>query len=275
MSFTFNGRNCEDFGIFVEKYPSRQIPTKKMSQYSVPGKSGKVFIPQGGYDNIVQPYEVFVKGGVAGFQAHADEIAAWLLTQNEPMELTDSYDPTAMRLAMYIGGVDWENSLNKFGKVLVSFDCDPRRFDNPQTPTAFTVEDGQSATRIIGNGVPKGGGYIDDPTPYIVLHPMPDRFIEGNRLQIEITNTITNVTTRIIAICTADIDNYDFVIDTYTGVIYLRPVYGVTPVNINDYFTLDITGDTQMRFTTQISVTVAPDVSVGVRGSIYPRFYRL
>lgn len=276
MGFTFNDYNCENFGVYVEKYPERQIPKKKYSEYNVPGKSGKVFVPQGGYENVVQTYEVYVKGGVTGFQARAAQISHWLLTPDEPCVLRDTYDPNVFRYATYIGGVNWENSLNKYGKVKVSFDCSPLRYDFPQTVDANgTTPDGSPYTVTIGTGFPKGNGYVDDPKPLLELYPASDGdFNSGCEIHLAIENTETGERSTVVLVCTNTISNSKVFVDTGSGQIYIENKTTGERSNIEDYFTVTMSGDFQMDFTTRIQFDLE-SVLFDMVYRIYGRWYKL
>ena len=276
MAFTFNGRSCEYYGLHVEKYPPRQIPKKQLSEYKVPGRSGKVFVPQGGYENVVQTYEVYLAGGSEGFQEKADKIAAWLLTPEEPVELYDSYDPDAFRLGMFVGGTEWANSLNEFGKAKLSFDCGPQRYDYPNTYTSkSTAADGSTGGATIGTGFPKGNGYIDDPKPLINLYPENHAdFNVSNEIHFAIENTITGERTTMTLVCTTAASGKSIWIDTQKGIIYLENDVTGERENFEDYFTVTLNGDLQMDFTTQIRFDVQP-VLFNMTYEIYARWYKL
>lgn len=138
MSFTWNGVNCESLGMYVEKYPSRQFPQRKATVYDVPGRSGALVVDEDAYTNVVQPYEVFVKGGTAGLQARLDLIAAWLITHDGYADLTDTYDTTVTRKARVANAIDVINSLNEFGRATIEFDCWPQRYPNPAEELSMT-----------------------------------------------------------------------------------------------------------------------------------------
>ena len=135
MSFTFNGVNSADMGLFVERYPERPFPSRKQSTYNIHGRSGDLIVDENAFSNTTQSYEVFILGGSAGFQAKATAIAHWLLSPVGYADLTDSYDSTIYRKARFTGGVSFLNALNKYGKATITFDCCPQRY--PSTPESL------------------------------------------------------------------------------------------------------------------------------------------
>ena len=274
MSFTFNGRSCEDFGLVVEKYPPRQTPEKLFDTYQVPGLSGKVFVPRGAFSNVLQPYEVFVKGGSTALQPQISNIAAWLLGPNEPKDLTDTYDADTIRKAVFAGGVSWANSLNKYGKCTLTFDCAPQRYDAvPQTVTG-TIPGGASYAFVIGNGTPKGGGYIDDIIPFMQF--WPDGTISATeRIWFTITNNITGESTSLTLECTAAMSSaYEIILDMLKGTLYVRNRTSGAVYDILTFFDVSITGTLKMRFTYQATIDVVPELT-NLKYNVDPRWYKL
>lgn len=131
MSFTFNNINCETLGMFVEEYPDRPFPQRKVTAYSVAGRNGDLLVDEGAYTNVIQEYKVFVKGsGGNTLQQNLSVIGAWLLGTAGYHELRDDYDTSIYRLARCVNAVEFLNSLNRFGKATIQFDCQPMRFPN-------------------------------------------------------------------------------------------------------------------------------------------------
>ena len=76
----------------------------------------------------------------------------WLMGAGANARLEDEYDPEHFRLATFIGPMDIENTLNRYGRCVVAFDCAPQSFlkigeipvdfENPgplYNPTAFAA----------------------------------------------------------------------------------------------------------------------------------------
>lgn len=128
---TFNGITSDSLGLYIEKFPERPFPSRKQSVYQIHGRSGDLIVDENAFSNVTQSYEVFILGGAQGFQAKATAIANWLLAPAGYCDLTDSYDPTVYRKARFVGGVSFLNSLNKYGKATLTFDCCPQRYPQP------------------------------------------------------------------------------------------------------------------------------------------------
>lgn len=127
MKFTWNGISSDSLGMIVEKYPVRPFPQRKCTVYSVAGRSGDLIVDENAYTNVTQEYEVYVKGG-ATLQTKLSTIAAWLIGTAGYQRLTDDYDTSIYRMARVSNAVEFLNSLNKFGKATLQFDCQPQRY---------------------------------------------------------------------------------------------------------------------------------------------------
>ena len=145
MSFTFGGINCETMGMIVEKYPDRVFPERKQTVYSVPGRSGDLIVDENAYTNVIQSYQVYVReGGGLTMQQRLSAIGAWLLGTAGYQELRDSYDTSIYRKARVANAMEFLNSLNRFGRAKIEFDCQPMRF--PTTNEILTGKMGDTFT---------------------------------------------------------------------------------------------------------------------------------
>lgn len=176
MSFTYNGVNCETLGMYVESYPNRPFPERKQTVYSVAGRSGDLIVDENAYTNVTQEYDVFVKGGSVSLQDRLSAIAAWLLGHAGYADLTDTYDTSIYRRARVANAVDFLNSLNKYGKATIQFDCEPQRY--PATDEVLTTTFSSVAATLT---YPSGTGLLPS-------YPV-----------IEITGKVTNACPKIVA----------------------------------------------------------------------------
>ena len=136
----------------VERYPDFKKPSRKVTRYVVPGRNGDIVLFEDAFNNIEQAYEVYTGGGANEAPIFFGALAA-VLYKVGYQKLSDTYDPTHFRLAMFYGGADVENSFNKHGKTTLIFDCRPERFLNSgdsyinvtsgqvlTNPTSFTAK---------------------------------------------------------------------------------------------------------------------------------------
>lgn len=124
MSFTFDGINCESFGMYVEQYPHRRAAKRKRRFISIPGRSGDLTETEDAYENETDTYKVFLKAG-ASFPETCRMIAEWLLFPRGYAVLTDTYNTGYFREAVYTGPLDIESELNEFGRATITFNRKP------------------------------------------------------------------------------------------------------------------------------------------------------
>lgn len=123
----FDGVRSTALGVFVEHYPPRPIPKRKHEKFSVPGRNGDVIVYEDAWENIVQPYDIYLSAEKPGLPLVAAKAARWLFADGYK-PLADEYDRDTFRLAQFLGSVDLENTLNEFGRARIEFDCQPQRF---------------------------------------------------------------------------------------------------------------------------------------------------
>ncbi len=124
--FFFRNKTSEDFYLYVESYPQQVIPARKRTTITVPGRSGDLHIEENAFENVVLPFACYFHAPVP-MPTALSGIANWL---NVPgyWPLTSAYDPEHIRMASFLGPVDVENHLNRYGRCILRFDCKPQRY---------------------------------------------------------------------------------------------------------------------------------------------------
>lgn len=151
--FTFNGVSAESMGLRIERYPVIPKPRRRIETYSVPGRSGDLHIDDGSWEDITLRYECWFKNRSDAYTTArtAHEVAQWLYSAPVGARLEDTYDHLVFRQATFMGGVDVENVLNRYGRLVLEFRCDPRAFlKSAEIAMTFTTS----------------GGAVNNPTPF-------------------------------------------------------------------------------------------------------------
>lgn len=135
--FTFAGQSSGDFGMRVEKYPAQGGATRKRTTINIPGRNGDLHYEEDAFENYKQKYQCYFHSDrPTPEQAHA--IKGWLLSADGYQRLEDVYDPDCFRLASFVGPLDVENILNRYGRCTVTFDCAPQSFlKSGEWPVSF------------------------------------------------------------------------------------------------------------------------------------------
>lgn len=161
--FTYNGKSSKDFDIIVEKLPSLSRPTRKYNVYQVPGRNGDIIEQYNAFENITITYEVWFANNdidIMNAQMLAREISAWLYNSNGYCRLEDDFEPDIYRLAYYVGDLDIENMLTKYGSAKISFVCRPERYykdgeyivNNPAILVNNTAFEAKPLIKVTGSG---------------------------------------------------------------------------------------------------------------------------
>lgn len=125
-TFTYNGTTSSTYGIFVEHRPVVTFPKRVIESINVPGRSGNLLFDTGAYDNVTLTYQVaYIHSG--SVRADAISIATWLY-QHDYYELSDTYDPSYFRKAVYVSPLNVTDILNVAGRANITFDCKPQRY---------------------------------------------------------------------------------------------------------------------------------------------------
>ena len=157
--FIFNGISAASLGLGIERYPAIPMPRKKVTALSIPGRSGELHIDEGGLENVIVRYVVWWKNGKAdGFNTsvHAREVARWLYGAPVGARLEDTYNTGVFRTATFLGGVDIEDIMGRFGRVVLEFSCSPQKW------LTGIHDEGVTFT----NKTTEIDGLLTNPTPY-------------------------------------------------------------------------------------------------------------
>ena len=125
--FYFDGGRSIDYGIRISKEATLSAPERDVEVFSVPGRSGELVIDKGRFGPQLVTYEAFFRCPDGERAAYARRIKSWLLGTPGYRELADTYDRQYYRLARYSGALDIEAVGRRFGKLNLTFSCQPFR----------------------------------------------------------------------------------------------------------------------------------------------------
>lgn len=160
--FYFDGGRSIDYGIRISKEATLSAPERDVEVFSVPGRSGELVIDKGRFGPQLVTYEAFFRCPDGERAAYARRIKSWLLGVTGYRELADTYDRQYYRMARYSGALDIEAVGRRFGKLDLSFSCQPFRLrqdgrvlrELPLESTVYNPEDWPSKPyfKLYGNG---------------------------------------------------------------------------------------------------------------------------
>ena len=135
-TFTYNGHSSNEYGIRIEKMPVLNRPSRKFQVSSVSGRNGNIYQMEDAWEEIIQPYAIFAGDNANGSAvASFSQIAEWLHSADDYAVLSDTYDTTHYRLAVFVDNVDIESMWHTFGRAVINFRCRPEHYLTGQTST--------------------------------------------------------------------------------------------------------------------------------------------
>lgn len=170
-TFTYDGQNSADYGLYIAGDSVYDAPTRDMDMITIPGRNGQLSIDQGRFENITVTYPAFIWADTqAEFRQKLRAIRNWLTSKHSYYKLSDNYNPESYRLGIYKSGLEVEPVFyNRAGRFELSFDCKPQRF----------LLSGDEQT-VIGEN------------PYILVNPTPFESLPVFEVEGSGTLTVNN-----------------------------------------------------------------------------------
>lgn len=153
--FIFKGRNSLDMGVIVTSMPDVYKPKRRVETEEIPGRSGKMHIDDGTYENYSKVAECAVVQ-----RANLDAICAWLDGAGEAIFSTE---PDKVYHVRVDNQISIGKMLQHFQKFQVTFDTFPFKYSvnaaddvviltNPQTLRNRGTVFSEPRIRIYGTG---------------------------------------------------------------------------------------------------------------------------
>jgi len=166
----FNGISSADFGCTIERRPNHTRGSRRGKLIEVPGRNGAAVLEDGSFTTYTQEYVMaFKEGDTMPPYKRAAQVAEWLLGSRGFCRLEDDFEPNVYRMARYAGALNIEQVADKYGQVVLEFECQPQRYSKVGE-TEISVESSvDSGGLYIGaitmQGIPYGAKafYADSP----------------------------------------------------------------------------------------------------------------
>ena len=132
--FNFLDKNCNDFGIVVEKYPGLFIPVKSFEKVNIAGND-KAEYRAGTYEPITLSIECYLKDRSP---QKIREISKWLNSKSEG-KLILGNDPNFYYNARIINAIPINKVINLFGRFVIQFECEPFMYNLEEEVITITT----------------------------------------------------------------------------------------------------------------------------------------
>lgn len=138
--FEWKGVDSRDMGILLPTMPQRGIPVQTVKRVKVAGRSGRVRIGDGSYDDITVKVEVHARD-----ESKLRAIHAWLTGEGA---LRFSDEPDLMYDAVIEKEITRQSILRRFGgqRFTVQFTCHPFRYHYPAAADIVLTASGGTIT---------------------------------------------------------------------------------------------------------------------------------
>lgn len=129
--FEYKGIRSSDMGLRIESKNVFSGPEYEVDFLSIPGRDGDLIAGSGRFPNVQVTYSVFIPAKtISELSQKITAVKAWLYSGlNSYHTLSDTYDTTFFRHAVFAGKLDIEDELNRIGIFTISFSCKPFRYD--------------------------------------------------------------------------------------------------------------------------------------------------
>lgn len=142
-----DGDCAQDYGVRIVRDAPGSYAARDVEIEEVPGRNGAIVYDNGAFKNVTQTYTMYIPD--LDKRRTARYAAAWLLSHADSYyRLVDDYEPDVYRMARFVGPLDVQARLERYGTAQITFDCKPQRFLSGIAAEPITV-------------YPVVGGYLD------------------------------------------------------------------------------------------------------------------
>ena len=220
---TFGDVDSRDFGVYITGAGVFNAPSRDVEMVEIPGRNGAYALDKGRFGNI----EVTYPAGLFGIDEadFADAISNFrnaLASKKGYQRLTDDYNPTEYRMAVFAAGLQVTPSRLKAGEFDITFNCRPQRYLT-SGETAVTVTSGGTITNPT----------LFDASPLLLVDGYGSINLGGGGDAITIKNIpvgYTNIAHRVTAG------------ERYNGSFAVTSTISGTKMNTGDPFTVGVGG---------------------------------
>lgn len=122
-----NGVDSRDFGLYISGAATFLSPVRLAEEVTVPGRDGRLLLPNSRLDNVSIVYPAFIAG--PDMPDKLEALKAFLLSLSGYVRLSDTYHPDRFRLASFQAGIipevsDWFRA----AQFEIEFNCKPQVF---------------------------------------------------------------------------------------------------------------------------------------------------
>ena len=128
-SLSFDNTSSRSYGVYITGQAVFNAPERDVEMISIPGRNGAFALDRGRFENITVTYPagIFAENEADFAQAISD-FRNFLCSKKGYCRLTDEYNPSEYRMAIYKSGLEVEPAQLRAGEFEITFECKPQRF---------------------------------------------------------------------------------------------------------------------------------------------------
>ena len=145
-AFSFDNVSSRDYGVYITSDAVYNAPERDVEIISIPGRNGAFALDRGRFENIEVTYPAGIFTESEGdFVESISDFRNFLCSKNGYVRLTDEYNPSEYRMAVYKSGLDVTPTQLRAGEFDITFECMPQRWLT-SGESEISVSDGDTIT---------------------------------------------------------------------------------------------------------------------------------
>lgn len=142
-ALTFDGVSSRTYGVYITGEAVYNAPERAVEMITIPGRNGALALDKGHFENIVVSYPAGIYADTeADFAQAISDFRNFLCSKSGYCKLSDEYNASEYRMAVYKSGLEVSPSLLRAGEFTITFECKPQRF----------LTSGDTASAVANNG---------------------------------------------------------------------------------------------------------------------------
>lgn len=169
-ALSFDNVSSRTYGVYITGSAVYNAPEREVEMISIPGRNGALALDKGRFENIEVTYPAGIFADTeADFAQAVSEFRNFLCSKKGYCRLSDDYNPSEYRMAVYKSGLEVSPAQLKAGEFDITFECQPQRFltsgeteqtvSNNGTLTNPTLFAASPLLKVVGYGDVKFNGY--------------------------------------------------------------------------------------------------------------------
>lgn len=170
----YDGVSSRTYGVYITGEAVYNAPERDVEMITIPGRNGAFALDNGRFENIEVTYRAGIYADTeSDFAQAVSEFRNYLCSKRGYCRLSDEYNPSEYRMAVYKSGLEVNSKPLRAGEFDITFECKPQRF----------LISGETAVPVAS------GGTITNPTlfeskPLIAIEGVGKATVNGTAIKI-------------------------------------------------------------------------------------------